>query len=237
MNGSNSGTITTAEPTQTVDLDQFLNLQADQSAESGGTSSRVEMPEADRVVMVGVFTDDSGSMENLRQAVIDGLKMSIDAFKGAKGSDFYIDVRGFNGTYFSGMLKDVKDDSFDRYDPSFGSTPLISHAISHIKGLTGKAKQYRSMGIPTTIALLIMTDGQPNNDDEGPSKFKDHIESANYIVGMGFAESNDEGAVQKYRSLFKEMGIVKTVTPKSAPAEVRHAINQFSQSVASIASA
>lgn len=236
MNGNNSGTIA-PEPNQIIDLDQFLNLQADQSAQSGGSSARVEMPEADRVVMVGIFADDSGSMENLRQAVIDGLKMSVEAFKGAKGSDFYLDVRGFCGTYFSGMLKDVKDDSFDRYDPSFGSTPLISHAISHIKGLTGKAKQYRSMGIPTTIALLIMTDGDPNHEEEGPADFKDHIESANYIVGMGFAESNSEEAVRKYRNLFKEMGITKTVTPKSAPAEVRHAINQFSQSVASIASA
>ena len=237
MNANNNGTIAVPEPDQTVDLDQFLNLQGDQAAQSGGSSARVEMPEADRVVMVGIFADDSGSMENLRQAVIDGLKMSVEAFKGAKGSDFYLDVRGFCGTYFSGMLKDVKDDSFDRYDPGFGSTPLVSHAISHIKGLTGKAKQYRSMGIPTTIALLIMTDGQPNEDSCDPSDFKSCIESANYIVGMGFAESNNEGAVRKYRSLFKEMGIEKTVTPKSAPAEVRHAINQFSQSVASIASA
>ena len=192
------------------------------------------MPDADRMAVVGVFVDDSGSMDHLRQSVIDGLKLSVDAFRGARGSDFFLEVRGFNGSYFSGMLRDVKDDSFDRYNPNFGSTPLISHAISSLKELRTKAEQYRGMGIPTTVALLIITDGLPNSEYEVPGDFSTNIAAGDYIVGMGVAERQDEEAVAVYKKLFREMGIMKSVTPSSAPAEVRHAINQFSQSVASI---
>ncbi|MDO8668846.1 MAG: hypothetical protein Q7K65_00950 [Candidatus Buchananbacteria bacterium] len=222
------------EPDQDeIDLDQFLNVQAMQSPRR--SPARLIMPEADRMAIVGIFVDDSGSMDHLRRAVIDGLNLAVEAFKGAKGSDFFLDVRGFKGSYFSSMLRDVIDDQFDSYQPNWGSTPLFDYSIDHLRDLRAKAKQYRDLGIPTTVALLITTDGFPNSGDKRASDFQRLIENGDYIVGMGVAPIGNDESMREYRQVFSDMGITKVVTPHSDPAEVRHAINQFSQSVASIA--
>ncbi|MEK7585488.1 MAG: hypothetical protein AAB455_03185 [Patescibacteria group bacterium] len=236
-NGSGTVVISAPPPTDpTVDLDQFLNLQ--QPGQSvGSVKTGVDIPDADRVVIVGIFADDSGSMTHLYEAVKDGFKLSVEAFRGAKGSDFYLDVRGFMGVFFQGLLKDVIPTSFDRYDTSHNTTPLCSYTIAHLKDLHAKAEQYRRMGIPTTVSLLIITDGDPYRDEALPTDFANTVQSGDYIVGMGIAQEGNDAAMAKYGQLFKAMGATKIVTSKSAPAEVRHAINQFSQSVASIAAA
>lgn len=221
-----------ADPT--VDLDQFLNTGAGDPAQPSAGTRAVTLPEADRIVIVGILADDSGSMCGLEQAVAEGLKLSVEAFRGAKGSDFYLDVRGFHSTIFCGMLKDVQDDSFNAYGTD-GGTPLVSHSISLLKELHAKAEQYRSMGIPATVALLIATDGMPEGDAAAPEEFRKEVVAGDYVVGMGI--THRETGVNTFKQLFASMGIQKVVTPKSASADVRHAINQFSQSVASIAAA
>jgi hypothetical protein len=216
-----------------VDLDDFLELEPDPSQQN--TSKVVNMPSADRMAIVGIFVDDSGSMSGLSRSVIDGLNTSVEAFKGAKGSDFLLDVYGFCGRYYDGMLKDIPDDAFRRYSPDYNSTPLISHSVEQLNRIREKAKQYRNMGIPTTVALLIITDGLPNYESMEPKEFGGHVEPGDYIVGMGVAHPGSDTGVMEFRDLFKEMGIEDVVTPNSDPADIRHAINQFSMSVASIA--
>jgi len=227
----------TPEPEpNTIDLDDFLNTQP---ANSPTPRIRVALPEADRMAVVGILTDDSGSMEELKSAVIEGLTLSIEAFRGAKGSDFHLDVRGFKKSYFRGMLRDVKPESFNDYHPSHPKTPLVSYSIAHLKDLQSQASQYRNLGIPTTVALLIITDGLPEGDNCYPEQFKDQLDANDFVVAMGIAHQVDDKNyyVREYQALFAKMGITKLVTPSSAAAEVRHAINQFSQSVASIANA
>lgn len=221
-----------ADP-DTIDLDQFLNVQTAQAPYP--ISTRIVMPEADRMVVVGILPDDSGSMRDMRSAVIEGLNMSVEAFRGAKGSDFLLNVMGFRQTYFTGMLKDVENDSFRDYMPNFESTPLVDSACNLLRELRAQAKKYHDLGIPTTVALLLLTDGQPYYDHKSPEEFKEIMEANDYIVGMGIAPQGDDRAIRSYIDLFESMGITKVVTPNSNPAEVRHAINQFSQSVASIA--
>jgi len=222
---------------QTVDLDNFLQLNAGQADPSACQCQNLVLPQTDKIVIVGIFLDDSGSMEGLEQAVRDGLHLAIAGFSGARGSDFYLDIRGFKAVYFQGMLKDVEESAFDGYYGSYRSTPLVAYSIGHLQELKALARRYRDLGIPTTVAQLIMTDGQPEWDSESPDSFRQQIESGDYIVGMGIVKDRNENEICQYRELFREMGITKTVTPRSQPAEVRHAINQFSQSVASLSSA
>lgn len=224
-------------PVPVTDLDQFLNLPATGPAQSIARNITIQMPEADKLVIVGLFIDDSGSMNHLRNAVIDGAKVSVEAFRGAKGSDFYLDVRGFKRKYFQGFLKDVTDGCLGEYMPDYGETPLITKSINHLQGLRSLAEQYQSMGISVTVALLIISDGFPNNEEVRPKKFAEVIEAGDYIVGMGCAPVGDDESVTAYRYLFESMGITNIMTPKAMASEVRHAINQFSQSVAAIASA
>jgi hypothetical protein len=219
-----------------VDLDQFLNLQPDPDPNAAEPGSRGILPEMDRVTVVGIFVDDSGSMDGLGHAVLDGLALAVSAFKGAKGSDFYLDVRGFRGELFSGPLKNVQGDSFKDYAPEYNCTPLVTHTKDHLRKLHEQAKQYQMVGIPTTVALLIITDGLPNEESCSARDFAEVVGPGDYVVGMGITKRGESG-VASYKELFREMKITKTVTPTADAAEVRHAINQFSQSVASIATA
>ena len=219
-----------------IDLDDFLNTQ---TGNSPAPRIRVALPEADRMAVVGILADDSGSMRDLTTAVLEGLNLSIEAFRGAKGSDFHLDVRGFKQPYFRGMLRDVKPDSFNDYNPDYFRTPLVRFSISHLTDLRSQASQYRSLGIPTTVALLIITDGLPEGDDCYPEQFQDQLDANDFVVAMGISPRSDDRSdyIRQYQALFEKMGITQIVTPNSAAAEVRHAINQFSQSVASIANA
>jgi hypothetical protein len=217
--------------TQIIDLDQFIDAKTNtvQPAQTRG----LKMPDADRIVVVGIFADDSWSMVPLREAVIEGLNLSVEAFEGAKGSDFYLDVRGFGKTYYHGALKDIDRRVLQEYRPE-GGTPLIQYALPHLKDLKSVAEQYRGMGIPTTVAMLVMTDGFPDDEEVSPEMFARQIGQNDYVVGMGISERGNDRGIGAYSALFRRMGINKIMTPGASPSEVRHAINMFSLSVASI---
>lgn len=219
-----------------IDLDEFIDL-GDDSQVGASTASvlgghQVSLPESDRICLVGILTDDSGSMDGLQNALKEGLDLSVEAFEGARGTDFHLEVTGFNGNIFSGLLKDVEATSFDRYRADYSSTPLVECAIELVRELRAKAEQYQNLGVPTTIALLLMTDGIAHDSSMASAFKKECGEYVHYAVGMGIVRGED---VRDYRDLFTSMGITKIMTPRAAPADVRHAINQFSQSVASVA--
>jgi len=222
------------ETEEPIDLDDFLDRSGEEAGgESGPQASlpQSEMPTKDRLCIVGLFVDDSGSMDHLEEAVKDGLKLAVNSLRGAKTCDYYLFAKGFRRTYYKGMLRGVEKNSFDAYRPDYGETPLISRVIEFVRELVQVANKYRLRGIPTTIALLIMTDGEPNSESAEPKDFKEYIGNVNYVEGMGITEP-DKARI--FRTLFKKMGIEVIVTPKSDPKEVRHGFSQFSQSVASI---
>lgn len=224
-----------------MDLDRYLALGKGQVPASGGTVDmpapivKVMRPDTDRITIVGMLADDSGSIKNagLERAVVDGIKKSTDSLRGAKGSDFFLDVTGFKYKYFSGMLKEVGSDFMSQYFADHRCTPLVATAIAQLNELMKKAAEYRMAGIAATVTQLIMTDGMPCDDTAVPEAFAARVSEVNYVVGMGFASSGEVSAA--YTQFFHRMGITKIVTPNASAQEVRHAINQFSQSVASIA--
>lgn len=223
----------------TTDLDAFLKQSNNHRLPaSTGSVAPDDLPQTDKVVVVGIMVDDSGSIRNagLGQAVLDGLKLGVQSLRGARSSDYYLIVRGFQGVIFEGMLRTVQADSFETYDPSFGSTPLVQTSIGLLSALRGKAEEYRAMGVPTSIAMLILTDGMPVDDYVSPREFGEHIRPSDYIVGMGIARDGDSDAEGKYQELFQNMGVKRVMTPKDDPADIRHAMNEFSQSVASVVS-
>lgn len=221
-----------------VDLDEFLNIQTwEPTGQIPEPSDTAVMPESDRMAVVGMLIDNSGSMDGLEQSVLDGLNLGIESLKGAKGSDFYLDIRSFTDTIFKGPITQFNLSRF-KYIPNLNHTPLVGTSTKILKDLHKKAEQYRNLGIPTTVALLIVTDGQPTGEDREEStfnEFRKEIKAGDYIVGMGITRNNNESAVTMYRDTFSGMRTTKTVTPMSNPTEIRRAMNQFSQSVASIA--
>lgn len=217
-----------------IDLDEFL-LKS-QGGSQTPPAKLVQMPGTDRMAVVGIMVDNSGSMQHLVKPVITGLEKCAEAFEGARGSDFYMLIRDFRSEIFSGLLKDLDKSVFKRYCPDFNFTPIVAHSAPMLKDLHRKAAEYRGMGFPTTVAMLILTDGEANEDSD-PSEFANIIEGTDYIVGMGIVyRDGSDTPGRYYRNLFGNMGIERVVTPSSDPADIRHEINQFSRSVASIAS-
>ncbi|MBI3633159.1 MAG: hypothetical protein HY226_02610 [Candidatus Vogelbacteria bacterium] len=234
----NSGEVDEVEQDDVdVDLDNYLKFKLDPKSE--GTTADISglvMPKADRLVVVGFGIDDSGSLQGLESAVKKGLEAAVEAFKGAKGSDFYLVLRGFGKVYFKGFIDKLTPQIIDSYSAYYGSTPLITLSIKLMKEVREIANSYRNAGIPTTVAALIITDGAPNMESYVPSNFAEYIQATDYIVGMGIRYADGEDGKDLYKDLFTKMGIkTPAMTPSSDPAVIRHAINQFSQSVASIA--
>lgn len=221
-------------PGASVDLDAFLNANASAVGQQPGVvQAQLPDPQSDRMLVALFLVDDSGSMSTLKDAVIEGLTLSVRTLQGVKGSDCYAKVLGFHGTYFEGMINTVGERQFESYTAA-GGTPLISVATSLLRDGIQVADTYRNQGIPTTIAMLILTDGIPDGDEWAHvGNFKALVGPQDYVVGMGIA--NGESAEQVFVDCFKQMGLTKFVTPKDTPTAVRRAINQFSQSVASIA--
>ncbi|MFA6898242.1 MAG: hypothetical protein WC250_02450 [Candidatus Paceibacterota bacterium] len=239
------------KPVDEIDLDSFLggatpgNLDSDSDVSEGENEptpprrQTLAPPTSDRLVVVGILLDDSGSMKdgNIYKSAIDGIHVGVEAFRGARGSDFYLIVEGFNQLYFEGLIGEVTKDSFNAYVPNHGCTPLVGTAISLVKKMQQVAEGYAAMGISASTAMLLITDGLP---DDQPADFRAYVEKVGYVVGMGCAlrinsDRLDEGAVRAYHACFTGMGIKTIVTPGAEPPEIRHEINQFSRSVAAIA--
>ncbi|MEK7628623.1 MAG: hypothetical protein AAB421_04390 [Patescibacteria group bacterium] len=237
-----------------VDLDKFLKapgsgagapppVDYQRVGQRAGSSTTpvgggLVQPNRDRLVIVGILADNSGSIagRGLEGAIREGLALSINAFRGAKGADFYIKGVGFKGdVYFDGMIRDIPENAVDSYAAGRANTPIVHDSIVLLTDLHAKAQVQRDKGIQTTVAMIILTDDEPAGDSGSPPEFAAIISEGDYITGIGAAE--DESAVGRYTSLFGAMGISKILTPKADPREVRRALNQVSQSVATIAAA
>lgn len=214
----------------TMDLDSFLG-----NAKSSSSSNLPNMPESDKITVVGILVDDSGSMVDSAADVISGVNQVLDALRAAKSADFYVNIHGFTGTYYTGMLRDLKETFGSKYYAAHGESPLIDTAIKNYKLMQEITDTYSSQGIPSTVAYLVMTDALPNGDMNYPTTFKDLIAQnpANLVVGMGITRS-PSGAIE-YQNLFSLMGITKMMTPSASGSEIRNAMNEFSRSVVSAA--
>lgn len=215
-----------------IDLDTWLQGGAGEPTSVPSRGQQMAMPDSDRVVVVGILADDSGSIANqgLATAMVEGLNLGMEAFKGSRGSDYFLHVVGFGNTiYYTGPLKNLPSNAFERYRAYYDYTPLVGTAIRLINDLRDVAGRYTQMGISTTVAMLIITDGIPEHDSNDPGDFKRHFTSNDYVVGMGVTGQMDKAV---YHKLFASMGITAIFTPKSDPADVRHAIHEFSRSAA-----
>lgn len=219
--------MSTKKKIREMDLDAFVIQEQEAKLKPLTASMR---PVGDKVTVTGIFVDDSGSIHNagLEQAMIDGVNHCLDALKGAKGADFYLDIRGFTGSYYRGMLKDMSAPFGGNYSAEFDFTPIVEYSARHYAEMRMKVDEYTSRGIPSSVAYAIFTDGLPKNDAH-PSNFADLVRSDDFIVGIGICS----GSVDKvsYRELFRQMGIKKSMTPRATASELRHAMNEFSRSV------
>lgn len=185
----------------------------------------------------GILLDDSSSMRDypdVAKAAITGIELALGAFNGIKGTDVHTRIWGFLHEYYAGMTRKVGENRFASYSPS-GNTPLISRSIDLYKAVKRDAETYRGQGIPTGLALLLITDGEPNHDEWNVvGEFSALIDPSDYIVGMGISPKGDENRAGLFVETFTRMKIPRNriVTPGDSPTAIRRAINQFSQSAA-----
>lgn len=211
-----------------MDLDAFV-IQGQEAKIAKALDKKVT-PIGDKITITGLFVDDSGSIQNagLEQAMIDGVNHCLDALRGARGADFYLDIRGFMRQYYYGMLKDMTIPFGELYSAEYGSTPLVDHTARHYEEMRRKVNEYAARGVTASVAYAVFTDAIPR-EDSPPEYFARLVRSEDFIVGIGIVSgSNDKVA---YRELFKQMGIKRSMTPRATASELRHAMNEFSRSV------
>lgn len=212
-----------------IDLDAFMGAAPEEENQPANQIFTSNMPDSDRITIIGVFADDSGSIldAGLEKDVVSGVNLCVNALKGAKGADFYLDIRGFGTTFYSSLLKNYSD--FGRgYDPRYDSSPLVRQTMRQYEFLRAKAEEYTRQGIPASVAYMIITDGLPNRDVD-KSHFKEKVVAGDFIVGIGVQSAGADKVA--YKELFSGMGIKKIMTPRASGSEIRRAVNEFSQSV------
>jgi hypothetical protein len=221
------------------DLDKFLTGGGAPTVNASSGATIGAIPDSDRVLILGLATDDSGSIDQsgLSSGVKEGVELCFKACSGIKGSDAHILWKGFNRTYFNGLVRshNLEDKSlFHSFNPDHHETPLLSQlCIPMMKEIHDLAQKYSAQGIATTVALLIMTDGRASPGETNlSSEFVSLILPTDYIVGMGV--SNSESEIKYFTDFFKSVSIKRTVSPKASATELRRAMNAFSQSVANL---
>jgi len=235
------------EEVDDIDFDDFLKKEQVKKASSSQQQSQATveliMPNSDRVTVVGILVDDSSSIGEryLTNSIIEGVQLGMEAFRGARGSDFFLHIQGFKRVYFSGLLADMDMENFKQeYYPNLTYTPLVTTALLLLDAIRKIAEGYRSKGIPATEALLMITDAGTWQENHVPEEFAEKLKGSScYVEAIGVALPKHPQDEVFYKGIFMRMGLVEEniKTPSSNPAEVRHAINEFSRSVSSIATA
>src|SRR4051812_39891937 len=115
-----------------IDLDAFLKNSG--VAPSVTRRPTIQMPNSDKVTVVGIMIDDSGSIQsgNLTEAVKEALKLGLDAFRGAKGADFWLDIRGFSRIFYTGYLSKYNDEFTRFYSPTYDHSPVLSTTYTQL---------------------------------------------------------------------------------------------------------
>lgn len=200
-----------------------------------GLGVPVDQIGASEVVLISLLIDDSGSMDNNIQAVLDGYDTLIKSLNGAKQQDnIQVMVRYLNkGLVFPFTpLSHAGSISYT----AGGSTPLFKETATTLGTIITKLQEFEDNGIQARSVCAILTDGGDNASGSTTASdvekiVKDMLQTEKHIIaGMGF----DDGWGTDFNEVFKSMGLKEAwiYTDKSGPSEIRKGFQLMSQSAA-----
>lgn len=194
------------------------------------------------VNIVPVLIDDSYSIRDrgIEPKLLDGAKDMIDELQkiAKEQKETFFALTGFKGSYFLGdVLSKSPEEIISQIECTHTSTPLVQTALRLIETVSSAEEHLNDLGISSTVNMLLITDGLPEEDTHRPHEFKNAIANHPHwkVLGMGITrdyERRAEEDMRKFTDVFESMGIKNIVTPSSS--EVKAVFSSFSKSVSMV---
>lgn len=199
-----------------------------------------EVP-ASEVLLVTMMPDDSGSIRfaGAEQAMRDGHNAVLEALRASREKEGILaHTRFLNGhvLFPYRRLEDAEPLTKSNYAGQLG-TPLFDQTAVILGTVLLKSREFEDAGVPARTITLILTDGEDAGSTEQDARsiaaiVRDMLRHENHIIAaMGICDGSRE-AEDRFRSVFREMGIPDewVLTPANTEREIRAAFATFSQS-------
>ncbi|MCU0512662.1 MAG: VWA domain-containing protein [Anaerolineae bacterium] len=216
---------------QSIDL-MVQNL--DGQAGLGCVGAQVDELNTDDVTLLVVLLDASGSMDSVRQPVLEAFNELCRALMDSKSRDsILMSAWTFHDRpallFGYTPIDQVQDLTPAQYQPD-GGTALFDAVLSGFTGIVGYGQDLRNNGIRTRSIVVVMTDGGDNMSASTAAAVKtvagDLIRQEFYT--LAFVGLGDE---KTFRHIADSMGFPEVLTVANTAADIRKALHMISGSV------
>lgn len=211
-------------------LVQNLNGQAG----LGCVGAQVDDLNTDDVTLLVTIIDQSGSMQGVRDAVIDAFNQMTRALHDSKAHDsILMSCWAFDDKpqllFGYTPIDSVPDLTRKQYAPS-GSTALYDAVLDGFTGVVGYGQDLRNGGIRTRCIVCVISDGADNASGRTAAAVNtvanDLLKQEFYtLVYVGFGDPIE------FQKIATSMGFPLVLTASHTPGEIRRALNLISGSV------
>lgn len=216
---------------QSVDL---LIQNLDGQAALGCIGAQIDELNTDDVTLVALILDESSSMENVRNDVIDAFNTMTRALADSKSRDSIL-LSAWKFSDESRLLfnytpiEQVKDLTLAQYAPN-GMTALYDATLDGITGAVGYGQDLRNAGIRTRSIIVVLSDGGDNSSRTTAANIRAVSEDLikQEIYTLAFIGLGDEAY---FSGIASGMGFPEVITSANTGSEIRKALHLVSGSV------
>jgi len=230
-NAADDGDLTTAS----LNILTGVNINAQMQTALG--ISVDDVGAADDVILMNLLIDDTGSVSQAVDAIIEGHNLTLDALSDSKQASSILASTSYLYSKrtlfpFVGVKSATKLDR-GNYQANGGSTPLYDQSLVMLGTSIAKVAEFSKQGVAARSINLIITDGDDNASRARAADVakvvNDMINAEKHIVA--FYGIKTYGGVA-YEQIAQEMGIPKDwiMTSGATASEVRKVMRMFSQS-------
>lgn len=188
----------------------------------------------DDVTLLSVIIDQSGSMQSVRNDVIDAFNQMTRALYDSKARDSilmscwtFADKPDLLFSYTP--IDSVTDLTAAQYSPN-GATALYDAVLDGFTGIVGYGQNLRNSGIRTRCIVVVVSDGADNMSGHTAASVRtvalDLLKQEIYTLAfVGF------GDAPLFNQIAQSMGFPAVLTAGNTPGEIRRALNMVSGSV------
>ena len=216
---------------------QSVNLlvqNLDGQAGLGCVGAQVDDLNTDDVTLLVTIIDQSGSMDGVRDAVIDAFNQMTRALHDSKARDsILMSCWTFDDKphllFGYTPIDSVPDLTRKTYAPN-GSTALYDAVLDGFTGIVGYGQDLRNGGIRTRCIVAVISDGADNSSGRTTAAVKtvasDLLKQEFYT--LAFVGFGDQASFTKIAA---DMGFPSILTASNTASEIRRALNLISGSV------
>lgn len=226
------------------------NVMATPDALAGTQGAGADELYEDNVTLVSLVLDESGSMDNCRQDVIDGYNQMLEAMRGSSERDaILLSTWLFNHQprllHDYQVLEQVAALNTADYELNY-TTALYSTVLDALSGMMVYRQRLQDQGIRTREVLVVLTDGADNESSKSDladlrqlAADVQQLETVTLVVA-GFRGNDPHAASGFAQDIANDMGFPHAfgavIEVTGTPQEIRRVFNMVSDSVQRISS-